>query len=254
MSGADAVRAGGDPVATPERTAQLSAGLEAARTRAADAARAAGRAPQELTLVVVTKFFPAADVRALAALGVRDVGENRDQEASAKAGALRAGVPDLRWHFIGQLQTNKVRSVVEYADTVRSVDRAKLAAALGAEAARAGRPLGCFVQVDLATALGQPVDPGRGGAAAADVPRLADAVAAQPALRLRGLMAVAPRGAEPAAAFAALAGLAERVRRDHPGARELSAGMSGDLEQAVAAGATHLRVGSAILGSRPPAR
>ncbi|WP_432541196.1 YggS family pyridoxal phosphate-dependent enzyme [Kineococcus sp. SYSU DK002] len=235
------------------REHELSTALAATRERVARAARAAGRDPAELTLVVVTKFFPASDVRALAGLGVRDVGENRDQEAGAKAAEL-SDLPDLHWHFVGQLQTNKVRSVVRYARAVHSVDRARLAQALGRAAEQAGRDVGCFVQVDLAPALGLEPDAARAGAAGEDVLRVADAVAAHPGLRLRGLMAVAPRGVDPARAFAELARTAERVRRVHPGARELSAGMSGDLEQAVAAGATHLRVGSAILGSRPGAR
>lgn len=236
------------------RDQELSSNLGAVRDRIAGAARSAGRDPAGLTLVVITKFFPAADVRALAHLGVRDVGENRDQEASAKAGELVPEFPDLHWHFVGQLQSNKARSVARYADSVHSVDRTKLADALGHAAAQEDRELGCFVQVDLATALGLTGDTGRGGAAGEDVFRVADAVAGHDALRLRGLMAVAPLGVDPGAAFEALARTAQRLREHHPGAVELSAGMSGDLEQAVAAGATHLRVGSAVLGSRPPAR
>lgn len=238
-----------------ERVAELTAALATTRERVVAAARAADRDPAEITLVVVTKFFPASDVRILTGLGVRDVGENRDQEASAKAAELRSGVgTDLHWHFVGQLQTNKARSVAGYADTVHSVDRPRLARALGEAAAQAGRELGCFVQVDLATVLGSAVDAGRGGAAAEEVLTVADAVAQQENLRLRGLMAVAPLGVDPAAAFAELARLSATLREHHPDARELSAGMSQDLEAAVAAGATHLRVGSAILGSRPPAR
>ncbi|WP_432562784.1 YggS family pyridoxal phosphate-dependent enzyme [Kineococcus sp. SYSU DK003] len=235
------------------RREELDAALAATRGRIEAAARAAGRGPGEITLVVVTKFFPAEDVRLLAGLGVRDVGENRDQEAGAKAAEL-ADLAGLHWHFVGQLQTNKARSVARYADSVHSLDRVRLVRALGTAAAQAGRELGCFVQVDLAPALGQDPDPGRAGASGEEVLRVAEAVAGQEHLRLRGLMAVAPLGVDPAAAFAELARTAERVRREHPAARELSAGMSADLEQAVAAGATHLRVGSAILGSRPPAR
>ncbi|WP_432496213.1 YggS family pyridoxal phosphate-dependent enzyme [Kineococcus gypseus] len=238
----------------PARARELAGRLAAVRGRVAAAAAAAGREPAELTLVVVTKFFPAGDVAALAALGVRDVGESRDQEAAAKAAALEPAHPDLRWHFVGQLQTNKCRAVARYARAVHSVDRVRLAAALSAAAGAAGRELDCFVQVDLAAALGAAVDPARGGAAGADVLRVADAVAAAPGLRLAGLMAVAPRGEEPARAFAQLARTGERVRAEHPGAVLLSAGMSGDLEAAVAAGATHLRVGSAVLGARPAAR
>lgn len=234
------------------RTEELAERLTRTRERTVAAARAAGRDPGELTLVVVTKFFPADDVRRLAGLGVADAGESRDQEASAKAAELAD--LDLRWHFVGQLQTNKARSVARYADVVHSVDRTRLAAALQAGAAHAGRRIGCFVQVDLAAGLGLDVDADRGGAGGDDVLRVADAVVAGDDLDLRGVMAVAPQGVEPARAFEELARTAERLRALHPGAVEVSAGMSGDLEEAVAAGATHLRVGSAILGSRPPAR
>jgi len=231
------------------RGIELAEGLHRTRERLESAARAAGRNPDELTLVVVTKFFPASDVAILHDLGVRDVGENRDQEASAKASQL-SELPDLHWHFIGQLQTNKAKSVAGYADTVHSVDRTRLVDALGQAAAQHDRELGCFVQVDL----GRGEAAGRGGAVGEESFRVADAVADHPNLRLRGLMAVAPLGAEPAAAFAELAATAERLRTLHPDAVDLSAGMSSDLEAAVAAGATHLRVGSAILGSRPAAR
>ncbi|MEZ0490688.1 YggS family pyridoxal phosphate-dependent enzyme [Kineococcus sp. TBRC 1896] len=236
------------------RTEELAAALARTTDRVRAAAGAAGRDPDRLRLVVVTKFFPADDVRRLADLGVRDVGESRDQEASAKAAELAPDLPDLRWHFVGQLQTNKARSVARYADVVHSVDRPRLAAALQAGAADAGRRVGCFVQVDLAAGLGLDAGADRGGAAGDDVLRVADAVAAGEDLELRGVMAVAPRGVDPARAFAELSRAARRVRAEHPGAVEVSAGMSGDLEQAVAAGATHLRVGSAILGSRPGAR
>jgi len=240
------------PVVAPERLAVLTEGLRAVRARVDAAAAAAGRDPDGLTLVVVTKFFPAADVRALAGLGATDVGESRDQEAAAKVADLADA--RLRWHFIGQLQSNKARSVAGYADVVHSVDRAKVATALDRGAGEHGRRLGCFVQVDLAPALGRDADPGRGGAEPAAVQAVAAAVAAAEHLDLLGLMAVAPPDADPARAFAVLAELAAQVRREHPGAASLSAGMSGDLEQAVAAGATHLRVGGAILGPRPAPR
>ena len=237
-----------------ERAADLERRLSAVRSRIAAAAAAAGRGVDELTLVVVTKFFPASDVRTLVAAGVRDVGESRDQEAGAKVAELGPHPPGPRWHFIGQVQTNKARSVARYADAVHSVDREKLVGSLDRAAAEAGRRIDCFVQVDLDAALGSRAPDGRGGVGPEGLDALADAVAEASALSLRGLMAVAPRGAEPERAFAALAGLAARVRREHPGADALSAGMSGDLEAAVAAGATHLRVGGAILGTRPAAR
>ncbi len=231
-----------------DRREQLAAGLAAVHARIDSAARAAGRDPAAVTLVVVSKTFPAADVRLLSALGVRDVGENRDQEAAVKAAAC-ADLP-LRWHFIGQLQTNKAASVAAYAHVVHSVDRARLVDALQRGAARAERNLDVLLQVDLE----DDGAPGRGGAAPAELDTLAAAVEASPSLRLRGLMAVAPLGADPVVAFARLAALASDLRRSHPGADWLSAGMSDDLEAAVAAGATHVRVGSAILGRRPALR
>ncbi|SDQ53415.1 YggS family pyridoxal phosphate-dependent enzyme [Quadrisphaera sp. DSM 44207] len=226
-----------------ERRAELAAGLGAVRERLAAAATAAGRDPRRVVLVVVTKTFPASDVRLLAGLGVADAGESREPEASAKAAAC-ADLP-LRWHQVGRVQTNKAAAVAAWADVVHSVDRSRLAGALSRAAARTGRELGCFVQVSLDG------DPARGGVAAQDLPALVDEVAAAPGLRLEGLMAVAPTGEDPARAFERLARLGERVRADHPGAGGLSAGMSEDLEAAVAVGATHVRVGRAVLGSRP---
>ncbi|GIL34081.1 YggS family pyridoxal phosphate-dependent enzyme [Phycicoccus sp. DTK01] len=229
-------------MSTPERAAELDRRLAAVRERVAAAVTAAGRT-DPVTLVAVTKFFPASDVDLLAGLGVRDIGENRDQEASAKVAEL-AHRDRLTVHFIGQLQSNKAGSVARYADVVHSLDRAKIARALDRAAEREGRVLDVLVQVGLDAAGG------RGGAAPDDVRDLADVVGGLEHVRLRGLMAVAPLGEEPRPAFARLRALAEAVRADHPDATWLSAGMSGDLEDAVAEGATHLRVGSAILGSR----
>ena len=231
------------------RREELAGSLEQVRGRIERACAGAGRDRAEVTLVVVTKTFPAADVARLAALGVLDVGENRDQEAAAKAAVL--GDLGLRWHFVGQLQRNKARSVAGYADVVHSLDRPGLARALDRGAERAGRRVEVLVQVDLdeSAAVGDPVG-GRGGARPDAVRALADAVASSSALVLRGVMAVAPRTDDPARAFARLAEVAAMLRADHPQATWVSAGMSGDLEQAVRAGATHLRVGSAILGHR----
>ena len=235
---------------TPDdRRAEIAANLAAVEDRILAACRAAGRSRTEITLVAVTKTFPAADVGHLAALGVRDVGENRAADGAEKAVACAAaGVTGVSWHFVGQLQTNKTALVAGYADVVHSVDRAKLVGALDRAAAEAGRRLGCLVQVDLSR------EPGRGGADPADVGALSDAVASAEHLDLRGVMAVAPLRADPAAAFARLAGIAAGVRATHPLADAISAGMSGDLEAAVAHGATHLRVGTALLGSRPSLR
>ncbi|GAA0618532.1 YggS family pyridoxal phosphate-dependent enzyme [Sporichthya brevicatena] len=241
------------------RREELAANLAAVRERIAAACGAAGRDPADVTLIAVTKTWPASDVEHLAALGVRDLGENRDGEAAEKAAALSAaGVTDLRWHFVGQVQTNKARSVARYADVVHSVDRLRLVRALSTAATEAGRELDALIQVDLSPAAEGPqagpkegAPGGRGGAAPAEVVALADAVAAAPGLRLRGVMAVAPLGAPPGPAFDRLAAVAADLRGAHPEARWISAGMSGDLEVAVGAGATHVRVGSGLLGNRP---
>jgi pyridoxal phosphate enzyme (YggS family) len=232
--------------ADESRRGEVERGLAAVRERIAAACQHAGRSPDEVTLTVVTKFFPASDVRLLAALGVHDLGENRHQEAEEKA----AETADLRlrWHFIGSLQSNKAAAVAGYADVVESVDRPKLLRGLDRGAAERGAVLDCLVQVSLDPPAARA---GRAGALPADVPALAEQVAAAEHLRLRGVMAVAPLGEDPAAAFARLADVAAAVRRIEPAATWVSAGMSGDLEQAVEAGATHVRVGSAVLGPRP---
>jgi pyridoxal phosphate enzyme (YggS family) len=228
-----------------ERRQQVAAGLAAVRERIAGACRDVGRDPGEVTLVVVTKFFPASDVRLLADLGVTDVGENRHQEAEAKAAACAD--LGLRWHYIGGLQSNKAAAVARYADVVESVDRAKLVGRLDQGAHDRGRPVDCLVQVSL----DPPDAEGRAGADPADVRALAAAVEAAGMLTLRGVMAVAPLGADPADAFSRLAAVHRDLVADHPAATWVSAGMSGDLEHGIRAGATHVRVGSAILGPRP---
>jgi pyridoxal phosphate enzyme (YggS family) len=232
------------------RREELFASLQHVHERIRSACRAAGRAPGDVALIVVTKFFPASDIEALCRLGVTDIGENRDQEASAKIAALPSEVRQrLHVHFIGQLQSNKAASLASYVDAVHSVDRAKLVLALDRAATAAGREIGALVQVSLS---GDSPGRGRGGIPLDGVAELADSVGAAQHLTLRGVMAVAPLGADPAEAFAELATVAEGVRAAHPEATWISAGMSADLEAAVANGATHLRVGSAILGSRPP--
>jgi pyridoxal phosphate enzyme (YggS family) len=227
------------------RVEDVRDGLDRVRQRIASACRDAGRDPGEVTVVVVTKFFPAADVRLLADLGVRHVGENRHQEAAAKA--EECADLGLSWHFIGGLQSNKAAAVAAYADVVESVDRAKLLAGLQRGAHDRGRDLDVLLQVSLDPAGAD----GRSGADPAALSDLAARVADHGALRLRGLMAVAPLGEDPAVAFGRLAALRDDFVADHPDAAVLSAGMSGDLEDAVRAGATHVRVGSAILGPRP---
>jgi hypothetical protein len=237
-----------------ERRAELAARLARVRARIADACRAVGRDPAEVTLVAVTKTYPADDVLRLAELGVRDIGENRDQEAAPKAAAVAASGVDVRWHFVGQLQRNKCRSVARYAYAVHSVDRLPLVDAL-ARASDAALDAGHRrAPVEVLLQLSLDGDPSRGGARREELGALADAVAAQPALRLAGLMAVAPLDWAPERAFALLADAAAEIRAAHPEATALSAGMSGDLEAAVAHGATHVRIGSALLGNRPPVR
>lgn len=231
----------------PTRTRELLAGLEAVQERIDRACAAAGRDRGGVSLIVVTKTFPPQDILRLASLGVTDVGENRVQEAAAKA---EAGVLEgMRLHLIGQIQTNKAGQVARLADVVHSLDRPKLVHALAGARERTGRePLPVLIQVSLNG------DPARGGVVPHDIPALVDQVLAQPALRLAGVMGVPPVGSDPAAAFAHVVQVSEQVRRAAPDASMISAGMSSDLEAAVAAGATHLRVGSAILGSRPSLR
>lgn len=224
---------------------EVAANLDVVRRRIAAACAEAGRPDDDVSLVVVTKFFPASDVRLLAELGVTDVGENRHQEAEAKA--AECADLGLRWHFIGGLQSNKAAAVASYADVVESVDRAKLVAPLARGAHSRGRDVDVLLQVSL----DPPSADNRSGAAPADLADLARRVEGAGTLRLRGLMAVAPLGEDADAAFARLAEVRETFVRDHPRATALSAGMSGDLEAAIHHGATHVRVGSAVLGERP---
>ena len=304
---------------TADRRAQLAANLDEVRGRISRACSAAGRDPATVTLVAITKTYPASDVQLLAELGVTDVGENKDQEAAAKAAAVQA---PLRWHFVGQLQRNKAKSVVRYADVVESVDSVRLVAALSkAAVAHRTSPLDVLIQVSLdgdpsrggaiasaaaASALSpgssgaapdSPSPPGGSRSAAApagisrsapsslpsafsvpsvsvssrsapipassdisgfpeapdgerDLSRVAEAVAGADGLRLAGVMAVAPIGWDPDRAFANLATLAARLRDRYPGATAVSAGMSGDLEAAIRHGATHVRIGTSLLGMR----
>jgi uncharacterized pyridoxal phosphate-containing UPF0001 family protein len=253
-----------------QRRAELVSTLGAVRARISQACATAGRDPHAVHVIAVTKTFPASDAAALAGIGVLDFGESRDQEAVAKVAETarlltRAGTANglgigtgigtgiaavsaaPRWHFVGRLQSRKCRSVVGYASVVHSVDRPELVPKLAAAVDAAERaPLEVFVQVSLDG------DPDRGGVPAAHLEALADAVAATTQLRLLGVMAVAPAGADPDAAFATLAEVALRLRQHHPDAKSISAGMSGDFESAVGNGATHVRVGSALLGRRTP--
>ena len=226
------------------RREELALRLAEVRGRIAKACEAAGRDVSEVTLIAVTKTKPASDVRLLSELGVSDIGENRDAEAAPKA--AQCADLDLTWHFVGQLQTNKCASVARYASVVHSVDRLRLVSALGKAACRAGRVIECLVEVSLDG------DPARGGAVAEQVPALAEALTAEEGLVLGGVMAIAPLSMPPADAFARLVVSAAAVRQIRPAATVISAGMSGDLEAAVEAGATHLRIGTALLGDRGP--
>jgi PLP dependent protein len=227
------------------RHEQIEAGLTDVWRRIAEAAAASGRTPDEVTLVAVTKFFPASDVRILADLGITDVAENRHPEARDKRGECED--LGLAWHFVGGLQSNKSAAVGSYADVVESVDRLKLVDGLGRGAHHRSHAVDVLLQVSL----DRPGRSGRAGADPAELASLAAAVEAAGMLRLRGLMAVAPLEEDPASAFERLAAIRSEFLAERPDATWLSAGMSGDLEAAIGAGATHVRVGSAILGERP---
>jgi PLP dependent protein len=217
----------------------LEARVHEVQERIAVAARAAGRDASEITTIVVTKFHPAELVRELYALGIRHVGENRHQEAVAKQAELSE--LDITWHFIGQLQSNKARAVAEYARVIHSVDRPSLVSAL----ANQDRKVDVFLEINLTNV------PGRGGVLPVELESLCEAVLQVPVLNLRGVMAVAPVDEQPSRAFERVLESADRVRAMAPGARDLSIGMSGDFEDAIALGATHLRIGTAITGKRP---
>jgi len=235
-----------------ERLAELAANLAAVRASIAEACAAAGRDAAEVTLIGVTKTFPVPDIIALASLGLIDIGENKDQEAAPKVAACDAAGLALRWHFIGQLQANKAASVARYAYMVHSVDRFRLVTALGRRASEAGRAVRCLVQVSLDAGAGvdQGGGAGRGGAPPGEVLELAGQIAAADGLELAGVMAVAPLGQPARPAYARLREIAAAVRSAHPQAQVISAGMSGDLLEAIAEGATHVRIGTALLGGR----
>jgi pyridoxal phosphate enzyme (YggS family) len=229
------------------RQDELAANLATLRKRVAAACDAAGRDVGEITVIAVTKTFPASDIRLLAGLGMTQIGENRDSEAAPKV--TETTDLDLTWHFVGQLQTRRCRSVSRYASVIHSVDRERLVRVLGREARRAERELTCLVQVSLD---GPDAPPGRGGVRPDQAVALAGEIAAEDGLRLGGVMAVAPLGAPARDALPELAAVAGDVRAAHPGATVISAGMSGDLEEAIESGATHLRIGTALLGVRRP--
>jgi PLP dependent protein len=237
-------------MADEARAAELRRRLATVDAQIAEAAASVGRSRDDVMLVVVTKTWPESDIRSLHDLGVRDIGENRHPEAETKALALAD--LGLTWHFIGQIQSNKAARIASYADVVHSVDSVRLAQRLNAGAHGRERVVECFVQVSL--------DPdaeharGRGGVAIGEIEAVANAIEDAEALRLRGLMGVAPLGGDAAAAYERLAEASRQLRAVHPDATAVSAGMTGDFLEAIKAGATHVRVGSAILGERPPLR
>ena len=219
------------------RSQELSANLDSIRARIGAAVQGSGRSPDEVTLIVVTKTFPASDVQILYDLGVRDFGENRDQEASVKSLELP---DDCRWHFQGQIQSNKLKSIANWADVLHSID--DLAHAKKLDSLVSEKDI--FIQVSLDNL------PNRGGVLPELVPEFLDGLTVFPHLIVRGLMAVAPLDEEPATAFRRLKELSDQIVKVHPGAREISAGMSNDFEAAISQGATHIRIGSQILGVR----
>lgn len=239
------------PKAVP-RKEEIASRLQAVRQRITAACAAAGREPGDVRLVVVTKTYPSSDVALLAGLGVTDVGENRHPEAERKQAEAGSEGADVTWHFVGSLQTNKAAAVARYADVVHSVDRVRLARALAKGAEKAGRVIDVLIQVNLE---GRDDTPGgRAGADAGQIEEIAAEIEASPALRLRGTMAVAPLDEDAAKAFAQLREQTVALQERHPTATIMSAGMSGDMEAAIAAGATHVRIGRAVLGERPPLR
>ena len=221
-------------------TGQAAARWRAVRAEIDAECHSRGRAADEVTLVVVTKFHPVEMVRELLAAGAKNFGESRHQDAVLKAEAL-AGA-DLTWHFVGQIQSNKARAIAKYADVLHSLDRDSVVDAL----ATAERRVSGFIELNLTD------DPGRGGVTGADeLLRLADRIVQTDTIELMGVMAVAPLGVEPSRAFERVETLSQILRQAHPNATSISAGMSADWKEALAAGATHLRIGTSITGNRP---
>lgn len=207
--------------------------------RVSQAAVSVGRDPGEITTVVVTKFHPPGLIEQLVELGVRDIGESRHQEAVTKHAAL--GHLPLTWHFVGQLQSNKAKAVAEYCRVIHSLDRPSVVEKIAAS----GHPVQGFIEINLTD------DPARGGVWPDELLALVERVLASDTIELRGLMAVAPQDQSPEAAFERVLRYREQVLRVAPLSSDLSLGMSGDFESAIAVGATHLRIGSAITGKRP---
>jgi len=227
------------------RLKDIQSNLEKINTRIAEACSRSKRNISEITLIAVTKTYPASDVDLLKQLGIENVGENKDQEASGKISQVKE---KFSWHFIGQLQSNKAKSVVTYAELVHSVDRLSLAKELQKSASAIAKKQKVLIQVDLDQSG---PDASRGGVWPADLAGLAQFISQSENLELAGLMSVAPLGENPSKAFERLAQIRSDFLKNYPNAVILSAGMSEDLEAAIEHGATHLRIGSALLGERP---
>lgn len=225
------------------RQEELRRNLQDLEERISQSCNTSKRERKDITLIAVTKNFPASDIEILYELGIQDVGENRDQEASAKFAQVKK---TLTWHFIGQLQSNKVKSVVKYCNFIHSVDRISLAKEISKQAQLIKKTIKIFLQIDLA-----PTDANRGGVEAGELNSLAREVAKLPGVEIVGLMSVAPLNQEPKEAFSRLAVIRASFLKEFPKAAQLSIGMSDDFEDAINFGATHLRIGSLLLGVRP---
>ena len=224
------------------RKDQILSNLESVKEKISAAAQEAGRAPSEITLIAVTKTFPVSDLEILYELGVRNFGENRDQEAAPKVGVLPA---DFTWHFQGGIQSNKLKSISNWASVIHSVDKFKYAQMISQFSV--GKTKEIFIQVSLDT-----LPQSREGVDPADLMQLAEQIMSLPNLEVKGLMAVAPLDQPTEQAFVRLQQIQQKFIQLYPAASSLSSGMSGDYELAISLGATHVRIGSSILGNRSP--
>ena len=224
------------------RKDQILSNLESVKEKISAAAQAAGRSPSEITLIAVTKTFPVSDLEILYELGVRNFGENRDQEAAPKVSALPA---DITWHFQGGIQSNKLKSISNWASVIHSVDKLKYAQMISQFSV--GKTKEIFIQVSLDT-----LPQSREGVDPADLMQLAEQIMSLPNLEVKGLMAVAPLDQPTEQAFVRLQQIQQKFIQLYPAASSLSSGMSGDYELAISLGATHVRIGSSILGNRSP--
>lgn len=224
------------------RKDEIHSNLELVKAKISTAAQAAGRSPSEITLIAVTKTFPVSDLEILYELGVRNFGENRDQEAAPKVGVLPA---DITWHFQGGIQSNKLKSISNWASVIHSVDKLKYAQMISQFSV--GKTKEIFIQVSLDT-----LPQSREGVDPADLMQLAEQIMSLPNLEVKGLMAVAPLDQPTEQAFVRLQQIQQKFIQLYPAASSLSSGMSGDYELAISLGATHVRIGSSILGNRSP--